>query len=131
MKSSMIDERFRLLVQATKQSNRLWRAEVANDDPSERAKCLRLLKAARQVELLRSFSGNAHLVIDTSCTKELTYGVQLNRPASITNLEGRDETVSDAEHIPHRVLAEWMCVAEIEAHKSSPVGRWTTKEGSE
>jgi hypothetical protein len=103
----------RLLVQGAKQSNRLWRLETADDGETARSRCLRLLKAARQVELLHTFPEHARLVVDPSCEAELTYGVRLAEPMTIINLKGCAEQVRDAEHIPHRIAAAWMCPEEI------------------
>ena len=105
-------DEFAALVTAAVLANRKW-----HEHPGE--EFLRLLKEARQVELLRRFPERATLRLDAE--RSLLY-VRISPPVLIREWDGHERYATDAGHFPQACLLGWMTQDSLNALMSAGRG---------
>ena len=105
-------DEFAALVTAAVVANRLWHEHPGEESVGERKQFLRLLKEARQVELLRRFPDRATLQLDAE--RSLLY-VRISPPVRIREWDGHERYASDAGHFPRERVLGWMTEDSLDA----------------
>jgi len=98
-------DEFAALVTAAVLANRKWHEHPGEEFAGERKQFLRLLKEARQVELLRRFPERATLQMDEG--RDILF-VRISPPALIREWDGHERYATDAGHFPRACVLGWM-----------------------
>lgn len=101
---------FSALVQAAVLANDRWHETPGEEYSGNHKHFLRLLKDARQVELLRRFPARTSLVPDAL---NGTLSLKLRKPVWITAWSGERREVRFAGHFPRHAMLEWMTVESV------------------
>lgn len=112
-------DEFAALVTAAVLANRKWHEHPGEEFVGERKQFLRLLKEARQVELLRRFPERATLRLDAE--RSLLY-VRISPPVLIREWDGHERYATDAGHFPQACLLGWMTQDSLNALMSAGRG---------
>ncbi len=110
---------FAALVTAAVLANRKWHEHRGEEFEGDRKQFLRLLKEARQVELLRRFPGRATLRLDAE--RSLLY-VRISPPVLIREWDGHERYATDAGHFPRERVVGWMTQDSLNALMSAGGG---------
>jgi hypothetical protein len=105
-------DEFAALVTAAVLANRLWHEHPGDEFVGERKQFLRLLKEARQVELLQRFPQRARLQMEEG--REIMF-VRISPPVLIREWDGHERYATDAGHFPRERLLGWMTEDSLDA----------------
>ena len=105
-------DEFAVLVSSAVLANWKWHEHPGEEFVGERKHFLRLLKEARQVELLRRFPERATLGLDEV---NQTLSVRISPPVLIQDWYGNERYASFAGHFPRACVLGWMTQDSLDA----------------